>query len=139
MDEIWVYQDWEYRGFFTSDSILKITVIFSIIFYTCEIRHHANSDTCREESELGLFQILIWLKGGSSMKKKTRIIKAAIGIRCISCFVGPPPTFLASPATLNLFDNPGHNKQIQDLFYQIKLECITPFLNVQQHTYHIYS
>ena len=33
--------------------------------------------------------------------------KAAIGVRCVLCFVGPPPTFLASPATLNLFDNPG--------------------------------
>ena len=32
--------------------------------------------------------------------------KAAIGVRCVLCFVGPPPTFLASPATLNLFDNP---------------------------------
>ena len=34
--------------------------------------------------------------------------KAAFGVRCtcVSCFVGPPPTFLASPATLNLFDNP---------------------------------
>ena len=30
MDEIWVCQDWEYRGFFTSDPILKITVIFNI-------------------------------------------------------------------------------------------------------------
>ena len=40
------------------------------------------------------------------MKNKMRMIKAAIGVRCVSCFVGPPPTFLASPATLNLFDNP---------------------------------
>ena len=28
MDKIWMSQDWEYRGFFTSDPILKITVIF---------------------------------------------------------------------------------------------------------------
>ena len=40
------------------------------------------------------------------MKNKMRMIKAAIGVRCVSCFVGPPATFLASPATLNLFDNP---------------------------------
>ena len=40
------------------------------------------------------------------MKNKVRMIKGAIGIRCVSCFVGPPPTFLESPATLNLFDNP---------------------------------
>ena len=40
------------------------------------------------------------------MKNKTRMIKAVIGVRCVSCFVGSPPTFLASPATLNLFDNP---------------------------------
>ena len=53
---------------------------------------------CREESEPGLCQILIWLKR-SSMKNKMRMIKAAIGVRCVSCFVGPPPT-------LNLFDNP---------------------------------
>ena len=33
--------------------------------------------------------------------------KATLGVRCVSCFVGPPPTFLASPATLNLFDSPG--------------------------------
>ena len=33
-----------------------------------------------------------------------RMIKAAIGVRSV-CFVGPP-NFLASPATLNLFDNP---------------------------------
>ena len=43
------------------------------------------------------------------MKKKMGMIKAVIGIRCVSCFVGPPPTFLASPATLNLFDNPDFN------------------------------
>ena len=42
------------------------------------------------------------------MKNKMRMIKAAIGVRCVSCFVGPPATFLASPATLNLFDNPDH-------------------------------
>ena len=35
-----------------------------------------------------------------------RMIKAVIGVRCVSCFVRPPATFLASPATLNLFDNP---------------------------------
>ena len=29
-----------------------------------------------------------------------------IGLRCVSCFVGPPATFLASQTTLNLFDNP---------------------------------
>ena len=40
------------------------------------------------------------------MKNKMRMIKAAIRVRCVSWFVGPPPTFLASPATLNLFDNP---------------------------------
>ena len=42
------------------------------------------------------------------MKKqdKNDIIKAAVRVRCVSCFVGPPPTFLASTATLNLFDNP---------------------------------
>ena len=34
------------------------------------------------------------------------MIKAAIGVRCVSCFVGPPLTFLASPATLNVFHNP---------------------------------
>ena len=36
---------------------------------------------------------------------KNKMIKAAIGVRCVSCFVGPPATFLASPATLNRFDN----------------------------------
>ena len=35
--------------------------------------------------------------------------KVAIGVRCVSCFVGPLPTFLASPASLNLFDNPDFN------------------------------
>ena len=30
--------------------------------------------------------------------------KAAIGVKCVLRFVGPPPTFLATPATLNLFD-----------------------------------
>ena len=40
------------------------------------------------------------------MKNKMRMIKAEIGVRCVSCFVGPPATILASPATLNLFDNP---------------------------------
>ena len=40
------------------------------------------------------------------MKNKLRMIKAAIEVRCVSCFVGPPPSFLASPATLNHFDNP---------------------------------
>ena len=40
------------------------------------------------------------------MKNNMRMIKAAIGIRSVSCFVGPPLTFLASPATLNVFDNP---------------------------------
>ena len=46
---------------------------------------------CREESKLGLCQILIWLKRGSSVKSKMKMIKAAIGVRCVSCFVGPPP------------------------------------------------
>ena len=40
------------------------------------------------------------------MKNKMGMIKAAIGVRCVSCFVGPPATCLASPATLDLFDNP---------------------------------
>ena len=35
------------------------------------------------------------------MKSKMRMIKAAIGVRCVLCFVGPPATFFA---TLNLFD-----------------------------------
>ena len=39
------------------------------------------------------------------MKNKMRMIKAVIGVRCVSCFVRPSATFLASPATLNLFDN----------------------------------
>ena len=42
------------------------------------------------------------------MKNKMRMIKAVIGVRCVLCFVGPPATFLASLATLNLFDNPDH-------------------------------
>ena len=64
---------------------------------------------CREESEPGLFQILICLKRGIKFYKKQdeNDQKAAIGVRYVSCFVGPPPSFLASPATLNLFDNPG--------------------------------
>ena len=40
------------------------------------------------------------------MKNEMRMIKGAIGLRCLSCFVGPPDTFLAPPATINLFDNP---------------------------------
>ena len=40
------------------------------------------------------------------MKNKMRMIKATIGVRCVSCFMGLPPTFLASLASLNLFDNP---------------------------------
>ena len=40
------------------------------------------------------------------MKNKMRMIKAAVGLGCVLCFVGPPATFLASPATLTLFDNP---------------------------------
>ena len=39
------------------------------------------------------------------MKNKMRMIKAAMGVRYVSCFVGPPATFLASLATLNLFGN----------------------------------
>ena len=41
------------------------------------------------------------------MKNKMRMIKAAIGVKCASCFVGPLATFLASPATLYLLENPG--------------------------------
>ena len=40
------------------------------------------------------------------MKNKMRIIKAAIGVKCVSCFVGPPANFLASPATLYFLENP---------------------------------
>ena len=36
-----------------------------------------------------------------------RMIEAAIGVICVSCFVGPPLTLLA---TLNLFDNPASIK-----------------------------
>ena len=32
--------------------------------------------------------------------------KAEIRVRCVSCFLEHPATFLASPAILNLFDNP---------------------------------
>ena len=41
-----------------------------------------------------------------AVKNKIRMIEVAIGVRFVSCFVGPPLTFLASPTTLNLFDNP---------------------------------
>ena len=35
-----------------------------------------------------------------AVKNNMRMIEAAAGVRCVSCF------FLASPATLNFFDNP---------------------------------
>ena len=41
------------------------------------------------------------------MKKKMKMIEKEIGVRRVLCFVGPFPTLLATPATLNIFDNPG--------------------------------
>ena len=41
-----------------------------------------------------------------AVKTKMRMIEAAIGVSCVSCFVGKPHTFLATPASLNFFDNP---------------------------------
>ena len=40
------------------------------------------------------------------MKNKIKMIKAAIRVRLVLCFVGPPLTLLATPATLNLLYNP---------------------------------
>ena len=58
------------------------------------------------------------------MKNKMRKIKAAIGVRCVSCFVGSPATFLALPATLNLFDNPVYHSTKKCIYkINIGLQC----------------
>ena len=39
------------------------------------------------------------------MKNKIRMIKTAIEVRPVLCFVGPSLALSTTPATLNLFDN----------------------------------
>ena len=60
------------------------------------------------------------------MKNKMRMIEAAIGLKCVSSFVGPPATLFTA---LNLFGNPViantflvilHSSNIKGVYYRVR-------------------
>ena len=103
IDEIWVCQDWEYRGFFTSNPILKITVIFSIYLQKYVITQiHA----CREENKPGPCQILIWLKRGSSLRKEDENDQGSDRGKMCFVFCGASSYFFSISSYSKCFSQP---------------------------------
>ena len=76
------------------------------LVYTCEVLHHANSCMWRRKRTRTLLDFNLVKKRKFYEKQVENDQKSGIRVRCVSCFVGPPSTFWASLATLNLFDNP---------------------------------